>query len=292
VYFKNFPRLFYLGFYHPKFEQYQGEKYENNYFNDFSDDILRLKDREWESIEYFGDLILELLEDEELVITTVPSHISGKQYSGIRDIAKYITFCNPTYIDLSYCLMRHRSIEQLSRSNGSRSKHIHLESIRVENQSAIENKNIVLLDDVITSGSSVEACVEILQAAGAKMVKTICLGKTIRDVEDTHEIIESKLQEFYQENDFTLYNSQKIIDEEFGYEVQQLDELSEMNDMDEVEYLDELSKLDNAAQQQHTHAEGDKYSDDMDCEQWATEAHEVLSGKRCFTPDNPFLEYL
>jgi hypoxanthine phosphoribosyltransferase len=290
MYFKDFPHLFYLGFYHPKFERYEGEKYENNYFNDFSDNILRLKERNWESIEYFGDLILKLLEDEELVITAVPSHESGKQYSGIRDIASYIAFCNPIYIDESYCLIRHQSIPKLSCSSGSRSKHIHLESIRVENRSAIDNKNIILLDDVITSGGSVEACVEILQAAGAKMVKTICLGKTIREIEGSHELIDLELQEFYQENDYALYDNEKTIREGFDYEVEELDELRELNDMDEDEYLDELSNLDNTARQQLNHAEGDKYYADMECELWATEAHQVLSGERCFTPDNPFLK--
>lgn len=49
----------------------------------------------------------------------------------------------------------------------------------VNNPSMIQNKNIVLVDDVITTGASMEACARILLDNGAKTVAIVSLAYTV-----------------------------------------------------------------------------------------------------------------
>jgi ComF family protein len=44
----------------------------------------------------------------------------------------------------------------------------------------VKGKHIVLIDDVLTTGSTVEACASVLLASGAKQVDVLCLARVIR----------------------------------------------------------------------------------------------------------------
>uniref|UniRef100_UPI00286EA971 hypothetical protein n=1 Tax=Chamaesiphon sp. VAR_69_metabat_338 TaxID=2964704 RepID=UPI00286EA971 len=64
--FDTLPALYYLGFYHPKFNYYEGFYNDNCNFNEFSNRILTLKDRDYLTIHYFRDILTKLIEDEDL----------------------------------------------------------------------------------------------------------------------------------------------------------------------------------------------------------------------------------
>ena len=51
-------------------------------------------------------------------------------------------------------------------------------SITVQNVSYIKNKNIILIDDVMTTGTTVSLCSRILKKAGAKKVTVLCIAST------------------------------------------------------------------------------------------------------------------
>ena len=197
--FDELPQLYSLGFYHPKYIYDKNGSIENDYFNEFSDRILAVKNRDYTETLYFRDILLKLIEDEEIAIATVPAHTPFELNSGIRGLADSLVKSKKNYIDAVQCLKRFEQVAQSSQTRGCRSKEAHLKSIRVIDRQSIENKNVILMDDVITTGSSVNACKELLQEAGAKEVKVLCLGKTIREVEHAHYLIDENLEIFIQE---------------------------------------------------------------------------------------------
>ena len=81
--------------------------------------------------------------------------------------------------DVSMCLERVKKIKKLS-ARGDRSPEVHFGSIEVRNKELIDQKNILLIDDVTTSGNSLKACRELLLRGGAYRVKMLALGKTVR----------------------------------------------------------------------------------------------------------------
>lgn len=76
-------------------------------------------------------------------------------------------------------LLRSKSINKLV-SGGDRDLSIHLESIRPNEEMSISGDVVLLVDDVTTSGASLQACKEILLKNGAERVAMLALGKSIR----------------------------------------------------------------------------------------------------------------
>jgi competence protein ComFC len=51
-------------------------------------------------------------------------------------------------------------------------------SIAVSKASSIVGRNIILVDDVMTTGSTVSVCMKLIKKAGAKMVIVLCIAAT------------------------------------------------------------------------------------------------------------------
>lgn len=110
-----------------------------------------------------------------IAIAVVPSHDKASSPSGIHQLAKALA--RNGRIDATECLVRYRKIPKLA-TGGGRSVDRHLNSIRVEGLEAIQGHEVLLLDDVTTSGNSLVACRQLLLEAGAERVKCMALGLT------------------------------------------------------------------------------------------------------------------
>ncbi len=73
-------------------------------FNDYSATILDLKERDFEAIHFFRKQLCNLMSDEEISVTTVPSHSSVTLFSGIRDLAQRLVESKKGFIDATLCL--------------------------------------------------------------------------------------------------------------------------------------------------------------------------------------------
>jgi hypoxanthine phosphoribosyltransferase len=177
VSFENLPEIFYLGVYQPS----SGECDDFDFIG-YSSEILSLKNCEPSALKAFADCISSNLGNGFDCLAVVPSHYSGIDTSGIKLLSKEISR-SMKLVDARSCLIRHENIERLS-TGGDRSIETHLKSIQVANKELIEGKNVLLLDDISTTGNSLKACKQLLTLAGVKAVKSFVLGKTTRLGED------------------------------------------------------------------------------------------------------------
>ena len=123
--------------------------------------------------QFFQDLNPLLATD--IAVTAVPSHDPAASISGIQLLAQALA--KQSRIDATACLVRFKKIPKLA-TGGSRSVEQHLNSIRVEHAEIIQGREVLLLDDVTTSGNSLIACRQLLLAEGAARVKYMALGQT------------------------------------------------------------------------------------------------------------------
>ncbi|HYX27303.1 MAG TPA: phosphoribosyltransferase family protein [Pyrinomonadaceae bacterium] len=111
-----------------------------------------------------------------IAITAVPPHDPASSRSGIQELAQKLAANGRT--DATGCLVRWVAIPKLA-TGGDRAVEQHLRSIRVETVELIRGREVLLLDDVSTSGGSLEACKQLLMQAGAAAVKCAVLGRTV-----------------------------------------------------------------------------------------------------------------
>ena len=74
-------------------------------------------------------------------------------------------------------LIRQFRVNKLA-DGGNRRKEVHYRSIRVSDEMSVRGEDILLLDDITTSGNSLRARKDILFANGARSVEMLALGRT------------------------------------------------------------------------------------------------------------------
>lgn len=164
-----------LGTYHPYWED-RWSRTRNPEFDERSGLILDLKDGSPKAIKHFSNELEPLL-GEGFAICVVPSHDPEADDSGIGQLALCIAATSSERIDASSCLVRTEKVAKLA-SGGDRSIEVHLRSIVVRNRDLIDDMEVLLLDDVTTTGNSLMACVHLLIEAGAKKVQPAALAQT------------------------------------------------------------------------------------------------------------------
>ncbi len=125
---------------------------------------------------FFFQLLNPIIADN-ISICVVPGHTaSNENKSGIAILGKRLASENR--IDKIDFLLRNKSIDKLSHG-GNRQEEIHKESIISNPNLTITDDVVLLVDDVTTSGTSLQVCRDILINCGAKRVAMFALGKSI-----------------------------------------------------------------------------------------------------------------
>lgn len=163
----------YLRYYHPKY-MYRSSQL-NPKFDEYDQKIIDLKDGKASAIVYFSNILDDLLADN-ITVCIVPSS-SHNRNPGVLKLSKSIIVNKR--VDATSCLHRYNEVQALA-AGGSRVISVHLNSIRAENKHLIQGKEVLLLDDVLTTGNSLKACSNLLYDCGVKKVRCIVLGKTTR----------------------------------------------------------------------------------------------------------------
>ena len=150
----------------------------------FSKQILRIKDKDLETIKEYANQVINILKFpiyqdylRNSIICVAPSSTKDNLDTGIKKFAHFL-LKNLSLIDGINLLIRTESIEKSSHG-GHRSKDRHISTILIEEKNLIKNKNVFLIDDIKTSGSTMDACEYLLKEAGALQVLPMTLAETI-----------------------------------------------------------------------------------------------------------------
>jgi predicted amidophosphoribosyltransferase len=163
-----------LGEYHKVWEVFREVR--NPKFDEYSNKILRLKDNLPWAIDYFFNRLNSIIIGEGLVICYVPSSTKEKTDTGVRNLAIRLAKLK-NRIDGTGCVIRHTTVPK-NAFGADRSTSVHLRSIKIESKEIIEGATILLLDDVTTTGNSLNATKRLLLEAGAKKVYCFALAQT------------------------------------------------------------------------------------------------------------------
>ncbi|HDY7851893.1 TPA: hypothetical protein RQK38_000524 [Vibrio vulnificus] len=134
------------------------------------------------AVKYFGEKfhagthrLLDFLQTDTVQLAIVPSSKNGKVAEGLEGVIGHVKDANLLY-NRNF-LVRTKDIPA-AHEGGERSTQKHLDTIEVQVQ---PNPDIplILLDDVTTTGTSLDACKQILDAAGVKQVYMVALGRTV-----------------------------------------------------------------------------------------------------------------
>ena len=161
------------GLYH---KYWNADRTRNQAFDMFSGKILDVKEKKESGISYF----FQQLDDEickDISICVVPSHNQGeKNESGIACLARRLA--DNGRIDRVDYLLREKTIDKLA-YGGCRDIRVQLDSIRVNSELSVKGEVVLIVDDVTTSGASLEACRQILIENGAERVALLALGQSV-----------------------------------------------------------------------------------------------------------------
>ena len=165
-------KVYYLGYYRPKDSGLQDEVDTVR--------ILDLKNNDSSGVEYYARKMQAALGTDVrgAKLVAMPSHNAGSAPVA-RELRKMFQKLDGA-VDLSECLVRHTAIDPQHKMKGKRTAKIHLESMRAEKVDRLRDLDILLVDDVVTSGSTMKAGWTILKQAGARSVTCLALGKTSR----------------------------------------------------------------------------------------------------------------
>ena len=160
-----------LGKYYPK----RGRPYRD--MDEFSSMILDIKkdgnpqSRDYDAINYFADRLHSILSDrDKYVICVHPTHKKGIVFTGMRTIAKRLCEYSSQRIDGKDVLLRAFKIPKKSIGGGGERD--------LQKEIIIRGQQVLLMDDITTTGTSLKAGKIVLKHAGAKIVALLALGKT------------------------------------------------------------------------------------------------------------------
>ena len=162
--------IFNLGIYHPWQDGH------NPNFDAFSRVILDIKDQHIKGINYCTNQLRSIISStEDYVICVIPTHAAGTEPSGIRTIAKRL--CSRSVIDGTDIISRVFEIPKKTVGESS-DMQLEIKSLAVTDESVVRGRQVLLLDDVTTTGTSLKAGKYLIEQAGAEIVVLLALART------------------------------------------------------------------------------------------------------------------
>lgn len=168
---QNSQNRYYIDYYYP-WHTYKG----TSLFYPFSGLILDVKQQKEKGIDHFERELKKMLaQNKKYVVCIIPTHEKGNKPSGTKCIAKRL--CNSHIIDGTDVLQRTKYVPP-KKDGGTRNIEQEIYSLKVINEHIIKDQQVLLLDDVSTSGTSLNAGRHLLSSNGAKLVVKFSLGLT------------------------------------------------------------------------------------------------------------------
>lgn len=174
----------------------------NDKFDDFSKKILDFKRKHLSVITYFHDrLVTEIIPPGNYAICIAPSSsmtpvVNGK-YTHQSAVALLCERLCKTLnaINASSSLIRTED-KVKSHLGGSKNIEDHLKTLKLSSDEFIKGRDVILLDDVLTTGHTIKSCYQTLVTGNPNRIAIVVLAYTRRGNELTEDI-EEILNEFF-----------------------------------------------------------------------------------------------
>lgn len=131
---------------------------------------------------FIDQMLVALPRDEEFdLVTAVPLHWTRFWWRGFNQSARLARGLS-TRLGAPYrqLVRRRRSTGAQANLSGAARRRNVQGAFRVPDNSAIRDQRVLLIDDVFTTGSTVEACARALKRAGARRVVVLTLARVDR----------------------------------------------------------------------------------------------------------------
>jgi Phosphoribosyl transferase domain len=115
-----------------------------------------------------------------VLLAVIPGHKARDTNAGtpLARVVENLAKGDSRFVSSFETLIRFRGIHKLA-SGGDRSVAVHLNSIRVQQPPSVNGQTLVVLDDITTTGNSMDAARQLLASAGAIRIAGIALGRTV-----------------------------------------------------------------------------------------------------------------
>jgi len=148
--------------------------------NDMTYKVLDFKNGDSDEIKYFSDRVSAYIKkcrwkNQGFKLAVVPSSQKGPPRNSVHEMAWNIVKNLGVFYEQG-ALYRYKSIQPCHISN-TRDQGVHFNSIGV-NSNVIGN-SYILLDDIYTTGNTINACEKLLLQKGAERVIKMTIAKTI-----------------------------------------------------------------------------------------------------------------
>lgn len=114
------------------------------------------------------------------LLLPVPIHqlrLIKRRYNQSALLVKYLSKKSGIAADY-FSLVRHQNTIPQVQLSGKARRHNLQKAFSVKNQQKLQGKNVVLVDDVETTGSTLNECAKVLKKAGVKKIYALTLART------------------------------------------------------------------------------------------------------------------
>jgi len=156
--------------------------YKYNYVESLSQDLSLMVETVIENIKK-GQAIgsLPLIIDEKTLYFFVPLHKKRLRQRGFNQSFKILEdLSGRGMVENSFLaggLFRNRYTAPQAKIDDNKERSLNLKNAFSYQGDSLNGKNIVLIDDVATTGATLEECAKVLKAAGAKKVYGVCVAR-------------------------------------------------------------------------------------------------------------------
>jgi hypothetical protein len=141
--------------------------------------ILKFKRGDQSIVQYYAEK-LDAVIGSDAIVCSAPSHLMNKWGHCLIETVEYLG-SRRNRTSYPKLLRRNKDTQKRSQRGSDRSLGTNLNTIDVTNKTAIEDRPVVVIDDVTTTGNTMSACSKLLWSAGCNCVGAIALGHTILD---------------------------------------------------------------------------------------------------------------
>jgi hypothetical protein len=128
----------------------------------------------------FSKSLSQLELQARVLLAMIPGHKARDTNAGtpLARVVENLAKGDGRFVSSFETLIRFRDINKLA-SGGDRGVAVHLNSIRVQQPPSVKGQTMVVLDDITTTGNSMDAARQLLTLAGAIRIGGIALGRTV-----------------------------------------------------------------------------------------------------------------